>query len=90
MDELPAADVDAHMGNAAGICIREEHDVTGLEIGLFNESALTVLIGGGAVRGEAQLLQNVVHEAGAVKTAGGGAAVNVGRAQILLRFRHDG
>ena len=89
MDELAAANVNAYMGNAAGICTGKENDVAGLQAAFFNVSTLIVLIGGGAVGGEAQLLEDVVHETGAVKAAGRSAAVNVGGAQILLSFRHD-
>ena len=72
MDELAAANVNAYMGNAAGICTGKENDVAGLQAAFFNVSTLIVLVGGGAVRGEAQLLEDVVHETGAVKAAGAG------------------
>lgn len=89
MDELAAANVNAHMGNAAGICTGKENDVAGLQAVLVHVGALAVLVGGGAVGGEAQLFQNIVHEAGAVEAAGRSAAVNVGGTQILLGFRNN-
>ena len=38
MDELAAANVNAYMGNAAGICTGKENDVAGLQAAFFNVS----------------------------------------------------
>ena len=78
VDKLTVAGVDTHMGDTAGICTVEEHDIAGLQIGLGYIGALVVLVSGGAVGGVAQALQNIIHQAGAVKAAGRGTAVNIG------------
>ena len=63
MDELAVAGINAHMGNTAGICTVEEHDIARFQIGLGNISALLVLVIGGAVGGVAQALQNIIYQA---------------------------
>lgn len=84
MDKLAVSGVDTHVGNAAGVCIGEEDDVAFLKVGFFHRRTLTVLIGGGAVGGDAHLLKYIIDKAGAVKSIRGSAAAAVGNTQILL------
>lgn len=86
VDKLSVSGVDTHMGDAAGVCIGEEHDVANFQVTLGNRSALLVLFSGSPVRGEAQLLENIVDKAGAVKAGGRSTAGHIGSAQILLGF----
>ena len=90
VDELAVSGIDAHMGNAAGICIGKEDNVTGLQLILGNGSALLILVSGGPVGGEAQLLKDIVDETGAVKACRRSAAVNVGGTQIFFCFCQNG
>ena len=83
VDELPVPGVDAGVGDAAGVGTGEEHDVPGLQIGLVHHHAGTVLGLGGAAHGNAEGAVDIVHKAGAVKAAGGSAAVDIGGAQIF-------
>ena len=88
MDELPAADIDAHMrGGLAGVVL-EEHQVAGLQLTLGNRGAIGELSGGGAVQGVAEVAVHIAGVAGAVKAAGAVAAVNIGAAEILLGVVH--
>ena len=73
--------------------IIEEDQIAGLQStdgpDLGAQAALP-LAGGGVRQGIAELLIDIHGKAGAVKTAGGGAAVNVAGAQMLLGGIHDG
>ena len=89
MDKLSVSNVNAHVRDAGLICILEDHNIAGLEVFFGYVSTHSVQIFACAVRGIAQLLQNIVNKAGAVKTAGGCAAGNIGTAQIFLGFCHD-
>ena len=88
VDELVAADVDAHMGGHRAV-ILEEHQVAGLQLAAGYGRTIAQLAGSAVGQLDAQLREDVHGEAGAVKAAGGGAAVYVGNAQILLRQRDD-
>ena len=85
MDELAPADVDTHVGGTAGTAARlqEEDQIAGLELTHRDGGAVAHLSGSSAVEGAAKLRVDIADKAGAVKTAGGGAAVTVGIAQIL-------
>ena len=48
VDELAVAHIDAHMGQAGLVCTLEEHDITGLQLGLLHRRALLVHGGDGA------------------------------------------
>lgn len=81
MDELSVSCIDAHMGDAAGICIGEENNIAHFQVFLGNSGAVGVLVSRGSVGRETQLLEYIVNEAGAVKT-GGGSAAEIGRAHV--------
>ena len=78
MDELTVTDIDAHMGQTGLVCILEEHDVTGLQIGLGNRRALCVHSGLGTADVDAEGTEHIVDKSGAVKTAGISAAPLIG------------
>ena len=87
VNELTVSDVDTGVraglsGVAAGII--EEYQITGLQgtdaPDLGTDSALP-LTGGGVGEGIAELLVNIHGEAGAVKTAGGGTAIDIAGAR---------
>ena len=89
VDKLTVAHIDACVGQAATICIGEEYHIAGLQVGFGNIGALLVLIHQHAVRGVTQSLQHIVNETGAVKTARGCTAIDIGGAQILFGLVGD-
>ena len=89
VDELAAADVDAHVGDGLAAPVLEEHQVAGLQLALGHGHAVGQLAGGGAVEGVAEVAVDVGGEAGAVKAGGAVAAVDIGHAQVLLGVVHD-
>ena len=89
VDKLAVSGVDTHMGNAAGICTGEVYNITGFQIFLGNGSTHVDLVSRSAVRRIAQLLENIVHKSGAVKTSRGSAAVYIGGSQVFLCLCQD-
>ena len=83
VNEVTVTDVDADMGNAAGVCIGKEHQVTGLQILLLNVSTVAILPIGGTGNGEAALAGNILNKTGAVKAAGRRSTPNIASTQIL-------
>ena len=85
MHKLIVADVESHMGGAlaAGTGLFKEDQVAGLKLTHGDGSAVVQLICGGAVEGVAKLAVHIAGEAGAVKAAGGAAAVHIGIAHKL-------
>ena len=78
-------------GVAAGIV--EEHQIAGLQLrdGIDSGAdAALPLAGSGMGQGVAELLVNIHGKAGAVKTAGGGTAVDITGAKMLHGGIHDG
>lgn len=78
MDKLSAANIDTDVGETCLVCILEEHQVTGLQIGLGNGCALSVHGGLCTADIDAVTAEHIVDETGAVKTAGICAAPLVG------------
>ena len=78
VDELSIAHIDAHMthlGAAAGL--REEDQVTGQQLRLFDTDRIGVLRGRGVGKGNAEMGEYILCKAGAIKTAGACPAVNI-------------
>ena len=86
VDELAVAGIDAGVGDTAAVCIRKEHNVAGLQVGLVHLNSGAVLGVRGAAYGNAEGAVHIVHKAGAVEAAGRGAAIDIGCAQILRRL----
>ena len=84
MDELTIADIDANMGQASLICILEEYDITGLQIGFGDRFAFGVHRSLRTADIDAVAAKYIVDKTGAVKTAGGSAAPLIGDTKILL------
>ena len=89
VNELAVPGINANMGNAAGIGICKEDDVTGFQVVLGDGSTMLILVSGGAVGGIAQLLENIVNKTGAVKAGGRCAAIDIRGTQILLCLCQD-
>ena len=90
MNELTVAQIDAHVGGQlAGVSAVEEHQIAGLQLSLGHGGAVAHLSGGGAVNGVTVLLAHISNKTGAVKAAGGSAAVRIAGAQILLGKRDN-
>ena len=81
MDELPAAQIDTHVADAASAGV-EEHQVAGGPLRRGNGGTQGVLAGGAVGQGDAKLGKHLHGEAGTVDAAVAGAAVAVRRAQI--------
>ena len=91
MDELAVAHVHTHMGGGQGAAgavkaaVKEEDQVAGLHgVEGHEVAAIIVLAGGAPGDGVAQLLVNVVHQAGAVEGIGAGPAGHIPLAQQAL------
>ena len=89
VNKLAAAGVNTHMGNAVGTGAGEENNVTGLQAAFFNIGTHLILGSGCPVRGEANLLQNVVHQSGTVKSIGRCAAAEIPGTEMLFGFRQN-
>ena len=89
MDKLIVAHIDAQMGNAAGVGACKEHQITGLQFGFGNGCTHGPLLGTGPRQGNAMELKYILHKAGAVKTAGGGATPEIGYTDVLLGSAYD-
>ena len=83
MDELIVAHINAHMGGGVA-AVGEEYQIAGLQLAAADIGAVLQLGGGAVGQGDAQLVIHIHGKAGAVKAAGGGAAVDIGYAQILI------
>ena len=70
MDKVTVANVDTDVGNAGGVCILEEDEVTGLQVALLNVSTVAILRGRTVGDRVAEALGNVVNQTGTVKTGG--------------------
>ena len=89
MDKLTVANVDAHMGDRLAGAVFEEHQIAGLQLILADGHAVGELVGGGAVKGIAELAIDILGEAGTVKAAGAAAAVHVRSPQEVLGVGGD-
>ena len=90
MNKLTISCVDTHMRDAipgAGTCKKD--DITSTQIALGNGSAHIELLSRGAVRGIAQLLQNIINKSRAIKSRRGGSSGDIGTAEIALCFCKD-
>ena len=80
VDELTAAQIDAHVADAAeGI---EKYQITGLPLLGGDRCGGVILVAGPVGQGVAELGEHSHGEAGAVSTGIAGAAVDIGRSQI--------
>ena len=77
MDKLSVPGINTHMRNAAAGIAAEENHVTGLKIDFCYICTLVILGYRRTVRGKTDLLQNVIHKTGAVKSAGRGTACHI-------------
>ena len=81
MDELATADVNTNMGNTGcGVCIGEEHQITGLQAVVGDIGTVGVLGVGGTVDGVAALTEYILGKAGAVKAGRRSTAPDIGNA----------
>lgn len=87
VDELVAADVDAAVANVAAVDRGEEQHIAGTQGA--DRGAVVGQAGRRAVDAVAEVAVAVVDEPGAVKTGGGGPAVDIGHAEEFLRVVHD-
>ena len=87
MDELAAADVDAHVGGCRRgvVGVGEEHQVAGPQVAVGDGIAVVELLVRRAVDADPVQAADVLGEAGAVEAGGGGAAADVGAAHVFLR-----
>ena len=89
VNELAVADVDAHMrGGVRGI-VTEEYQIAGLQLTLGYRHTVGQLGRSGAVQSVAEVAIYVAGEAGAVKTIGSVAAIDIGHTQELLGVADD-
>ena len=86
MDKLSAADINTHMagGGAGVVSAEEEHQIAGLQFTHGHRIAIVQLRSGTVSETDAKVGEDKHGKPGAVKTAGAGAAIGIGRAQILL------
>ena len=84
MDKLIVADIHADVADRID-AVGEEHEVARLKVAFIDLSAIVVpLPARAAPERVAVLAVKIIHEARAVKAARRGAAVNIGRSEILL------
>ena len=74
MDEFHVSNIDTHVGDACGVCILEEYQVTGLQVALSHKAAVLVLGFGGAVKADTVLFEYVLHKPGAIKSDRGASS----------------
>ena len=86
MDKLVAADVDAHVGDAAAGGLGEKDQIAGLHIARRYRLSGVSLGGAGMAEIDAEVGEDIPGEAGTVKPSGRGTAIDVGASQILLLF----
>lgn len=90
MDKLIVTDINAHMGNAGGIGICEEYQITGFQVCLGNQLTHSPLLLGCSGQIDAVGLEGVLHQTGAIEAAGRTATPDIGNANILLSGGNDG
>ena len=89
MDKLIVADIHADMADRID-AVGEEHEVARLQVTFIDLGAVVVPLSAcAAPERVAVLTVEVIHEARAVKAARRGAAVNIGRSEILLCGGND-
>ena len=86
VDELTIPGVNTGVGNAAAAGACEQDDVAHLQGSLVHLRSGAGLGGRGAANGNTEGAVNIINKAGAVKAAGGSAAVNIGTSQVALGF----
>ena len=86
MDELTAADVDAHMAEA-GV---EEYQIPGLQLPPGDGLAGVILGCAAVAQGDAVLREELHGQTRAVGAGAAGAAVHIGRAQEAIGVVHNG
>ena len=90
VDELVIPGIDAHVTHGgAPRGGREEHQVAHLKLGLLDGDGVGILGLGGMAQRDAIVGENILGVARAVKAARRGAAVNIGRSEILLCGGND-
>ena len=84
MDELAAPDVDPHVTEAA-----EEDEIARLQVALGNRRAIAVLRRGVVGQRDADLVERVLDEAGAIKPARGRTALDIRSAEVPESYPDD-
>lgn len=84
MNKLIVSYIDAYMGNAAGVGVCEEYQISGLQGRLGDLSSNSPLLLGGAGQGDAVAVKYILHQSGAVETAGGASTPDIRNADVLF------
>ena len=85
MDKFTVSNVNAQMRNAAGICVLDKDQITGLQVTPGDIGAVLILGTGSSVELDAVLLEYILYKAGAIEPGRGTSAPNIGNANVFLR-----
>ena len=92
MQHHPVADINAHMGHAAGIVgAHEEHQIAGLGVGYWGRDIVEPLGAQPPGIAQAAVGQHITDKAAAIeRSAGAAAAPHIGITQVFFRLGNEG